>query len=187
MTASERVCMTQQDYVRLRSELSALRSRPGVEVPDDLMDYDGNLIVHDTALKKRIRKIHDLLTNAVVDEDAVGDGIAEPGMVLTIRYDATGETETFSLGRRADIADGGHIKAYSTASPLGRAIIGARPGEKRSYPIPNGAHLPITLLKVEPYRTHIRKRPQSHSISAARSGRLRRSCSSTAPSPAAAK
>lgn len=171
MTATERVCMTRQDYVRLQNELAALRSRPGIEVPDDLMDYDGNLGVRDTALIKRIHKIHDLLTNAVVDEKAAGDGIAEPGMVLTIRYDATGETETFSLGRRARAAEGAHIKAYSMASPLGRAIAGARPGEQRSYAIPDGAHLPITLLEVVPDGTRSWKSSQSQSVSPARSDR----------------
>ena len=87
------------------------------------------------ALQARIREIEDLLTNAVVGEDAVFDPVAEPGMVLTIRYDDTGETETFLLGRR-DVEDAG-IKVYSTASPLGRAIAGARPGDQRIYAVPN--------------------------------------------------
>lgn len=76
--------------------------------------------------------------------------IAEPGMVLTIRYDATGETETFLLGRRG-APDGTDLTVYSLASPLGRAIAGAVPGEQRSYAIPDGPHLPVTLLSAVPY------------------------------------
>lgn len=81
-----------------------------------------------------------------------GDCIAEPGMVLTIRYDGMGETETFLLGRRG--AEGADLTVYSMASPLGHAIAGARPGERRVYCIPDGTRLLVTLLKAEPYGSH---------------------------------
>jgi len=79
------------------------------------------------------------------------DYMAEPGMVLTIRYDTIGETETFLLGRRG--SEGANLKVYSMASPLGRAIAGARAGEQRIYSIPDGTHLLVTLLKAVPYRS----------------------------------
>ncbi|BBZ14148.1 GreA/GreB family elongation factor [Mycobacterium branderi] len=78
--------------------------------------------------------------------------VAKPGMVLTIRYDATGETETFILGRRG-APDDTDLTVYSMASPLGRAIAGARPGEQCNYAIPDGPHLPVTLLSAVPYRS----------------------------------
>src|ERR1700730_1632833 len=56
------------------------------------------------------------------------DGIAEPGMVLTVRYDETGETETFLLGVPG--AEAGDIEVYSMQSPLGTAIAGARAGQR---------------------------------------------------------
>ena len=93
----------------------------------------------------RIQQIHDLLVNAVVGEDPPDDGIAEPGMVLTIRYDDTGDTETFLLSVRG--AEYGDIEVYSNQSPLGAAIAGARPGERRSYTLPSGATLTVTLLR----------------------------------------
>jgi hypothetical protein len=98
MTSTEPVWMTRQAHTRLQTELAALRSRPNIEVPDDFMDYDDNLVANYAARQARIRQIQDLLTNAVVGEDPPDDGIAEPGMVLTVRYDDTGETETFLLG-----------------------------------------------------------------------------------------
>ena len=82
MTSTQRIWMTRQDYTRLHNELAALRSRRSIEVPDDFMDYDANLITGYPARRARIREIQDLLTNAVVGEDAAGDPIAEPGMVL---------------------------------------------------------------------------------------------------------
>ena len=78
MTTTERVWMTRQAHTRLESELAALRSRPSIEVPDDLMDYDGNLATH-LARQTRIRQIRDLLSNANVGEGPPDDGIVEAG------------------------------------------------------------------------------------------------------------
>jgi transcription elongation GreA/GreB family factor len=76
-------------------------------------------------------------------------------MVLTIRYDDDGETETFLLGVRG--AEDSELEVYSVHSPLGSAIAGARPGEQRTYTIPSGANLPVTLLSAVPYGAHAPK------------------------------
>ncbi|MGD1171539.1 transcription elongation factor GreA [Mycobacterium seoulense] len=157
MTGTERIWITRRDYVRLHNELAALRSRRSIEVPDDLMDYDANLVAGYAARRARICEIQDLLTNAVVGEDAVGARIAEPGMVLTIRYDASGETETFLLGRR--FGEGADVTVYSTLSPLGHAIAGARPGEQRIYPLPDERGRLVTLLEAVPYEMYVAKNP----------------------------
>jgi transcription elongation factor GreA len=99
MTSIQRIRMTRQDYTRLHTELAELRSRRSIEVPGDFMDFDANLIARDRARQARIREIEDVLTNAVVSED-VYDPVAGPGMVLTIQYAITGETETFLLAGR---------------------------------------------------------------------------------------
>jgi transcription elongation GreA/GreB family factor len=73
-------------------------------------------------------------------------------MVVTIRYDDTGDTETFLLGvRGAEYAD---MEVYSIESPLGAAIVGARPGERRTYQLPSGTPLAVTLLQAVPYGIH---------------------------------
>ena len=69
-----------------------------------------------------------------------------------MRYDDTGEIETFLLGVRG--AEDADIDVYSMQSPLGRAIAGARVGEQRTYSIPSGADLPVTLIKAMPYGMH---------------------------------
>jgi len=173
MTTIQRIRMTPHDYTRLHDELTGLRSRRGVEVPDDLMDYNPKHRARQSVRQARIHQIEGLLTNAVVvGEAAAFDPVAEAGMVLTIRYDDTGEAETFLLGRpcpeRAD------LKVYSMASPLGRAIAGARPGDQRFYAIPDGTGRFVTLLKSRPYGMHVTKNigPQAASrgatVSAAR-------------------
>jgi len=162
MTSTERLWMTREAHTRLQSELAALRSRPSIEVPDDFMDYDDNLVAKYSARQARIRQIQDLLSNAVVGEDPPDDGIAEPGMVLTVRYDDTGEIETFLLGVRG--AEDADIDVYSMQSPLGSAIAGAHVGEQRTYSIPSGANLPVTLLKAVPYGMHTPKRARAQSV-----------------------
>ncbi|OBH67591.1 transcription elongation factor GreA [Mycobacterium intracellulare] len=156
MTTIQRIRMTPQDYTRLHDELAGLRSRRGAEVPDDLMDYNPKRRARQSMRRARICQIEGLLSNAVVvGEGAAFDPVAEAGMVLTIRYDDTGETETFLLGRPCP-EDAG-VKAYSMASPLGRAIAGARPGDRRFYAIPDGTGRSVTVLRALPYEMHALK------------------------------
>lgn len=147
MNETQGIWLTRHAYGRLLGELRALRSRRSIEVPDDFMDYDANRIARYSARRARIRAIEDLLARAILLEDAV-DNTAEPGTIVTIRYDDTGETETFRLGRYG--AKDADVKVYSTLSPLGRAIAGARPGERRIYSIPGGADLVVTVLSAVP-------------------------------------
>ena len=160
MTSTEPVWMTPQAHTRLQTELAALRrSGPSIEVPDDYMDYDDNLVARHASRQARIRQIQDLLTNAVVGQDPPDDGIAQPGMVLTVRYDDTGEID---------------IEVCSMQSPLGHVIAGARPGAQRTYSIPSGANLPVTLLKAVPYGMHAPKPARAQSVPPRRKGARRR-------------
>jgi transcription elongation GreA/GreB family factor len=149
MTTTEQIWITREAHTRLEAELADLVSRPSIEGPQDFRDYDDNLVATNSARQARIRQIHDLLSNAVVGEPPPDDGIAEPGMVLTVRYDDTGDIESFLLGVRG--AEDADVDVYSTQSPLGSAITGAHVGEQRTYSIPSGANLPVTLLAAVPY------------------------------------
>ncbi|MGV0743043.1 GreA/GreB family elongation factor [Mycolicibacterium sp. XJ870] len=149
MTTMQRVWMSPQAHDRLQDELSALRELLTSEAAED---SDENQVAIQRARQARIQHIHDLLLNAVVGEDPPDDGVAEPGMVLTVRYE-TGDTETFLLGVRG--AEYGDIEVYSVHSPLGAAIVGARPGEQRDYQVPSGALVPVTLVSAVPFGLHV--------------------------------
>ncbi|MEU7474566.1 GreA/GreB family elongation factor [Lentzea sp. NPDC042327] len=138
-----RVWLTPQAHHRLRNELTTLLAPPRAQSDDETSP------VPQQQRTARIRQITDLLTNAIVGEDPPDDGIAEPGMVLTVRFDDTGETETFLLGARG--AEHGAVEVYSPDSPLGAAVNGARQGERRTYRTPSGAAVPVTLLSAVPY------------------------------------
>lgn len=160
MSATDRIGITRQDYIRLQNELAGLHLAHIIEKRDCTMDYSANRTARASAPRARIRKVKDLLANAVVDQDAVGDVIAEPGTVCTIRYDDTGDTETFLLGRYGAPADA-QMTVYSLASPLGRSIVGARSGEQRIYAIPHERGRIVTLLQAVPYDKHVAERCKS--------------------------
>ncbi|MBP1820738.1 GreA/GreB family elongation factor [Mycobacterium sp. OAE908] len=149
MTETQRVWISPQAHERLHRELATLRQLCAGTVDDGV---DENTAAVKRGWQARIQQIHDLLINAVVGEDPPDDGIAEPGMVVTVRYDDTGDTETFLLGVRG--AEYGEMEVYSTHSPLGAAIAGARPGQKRSYSLPSGVTLTVTVLSAVPYGLH---------------------------------
>ncbi len=149
-TTTTRVWISPQAHERLHRELDTLRFLFSAGIGD--AEADENATVVQRAWETRIQQIHDLLINAVVGEDPPNDGIAEPGMVVTVRHDDTGDTDTFLLGvKGAEYAD---MTVYSIQSPLGAAIAGARPGERRTYQLPNGPDLAVTLLNAVPYGLH---------------------------------
>lgn len=140
-TAAQQVWLTPAAHQRLENELAELHAE------------------HDPATRaertERIRQIQSLLNHAVVGEDPPDDGVAEPGMVLTIRYD-DGDTETFLLGVR-EVEHDSELEVYSPGSPLGTALLGARRGEQCSFRTPNGRTVAVTLLDAVPYGRHQRQ------------------------------
>lgn len=149
MTTAQPIWMTPQAHSRLTAELALLNSLSATEPVDD---DDANTVAVQRARRTRIQRIHDLLLNAVVGQDPPDDGVAEPGMVLTVRFGDTDETETFLLGVRG--AEYGELEVYTTTSPLGAALLGARPGDQREYSVPSGRLMKVTLLESVPYGLH---------------------------------
>lgn len=138
--------LTPATYARLRSELEFLS---GTHTDPEAEAEFGPRPEGDVRLS-RVARIHALLNNAVVGEAPPDDGVAEPGMVLTVDYQDGAEPETFLLGVR-DRAVEEEMRVYSPDSPLGAAVLGARRGEHRSYQAPNGATFTVTLLDARPY------------------------------------
>lgn len=152
MTSAQRVWISPQAYERLHRELATLRELCTAAAAGG--DADENSFALRQWWQARIQQIHDVLIDAAVGKDPPDDGIAEPGMVLTIRYDDTGDIETFLLGVRG--AEYGDMEVYSIQSPLGAAIAGARPGERRTYSLPGGSALTVKLLEAVPHGIHTR-------------------------------
>ena len=98
----------------------------------------------------RIRQLRQLLENAKVGEAPPDDGIAEAGMVVTVRFSGDDDTERFLLGHREANA-GSDLDVYSPTSPLGAALLGAKVGDTVSYEMPNGRTASVELVEAVPF------------------------------------
>jgi transcription elongation factor GreA len=107
-------------------------------------DYDAakNEQGHNEA---RIRHLEALLKNAVVSEGASGDTV-ESGCIVELRFDDDDDTVTYLVGSIEERHDAYDI--LSVASPLGKAVVGAGPGEQRSYEGPRGNELKVEVVSV---------------------------------------
>ena len=156
------VWLAQSAYDRLTTELmTLLRQRTeGLSGPaaeqfiGDSADQntDQQLLTDRRERDNRIRKLQELLQNPLVGQDPPDDGVAEPGMVLTVRYEDDQETETFLLAHHEEGAYPADLMLCSPDSPLGQALPGKKQGEKVQYVLPNGQVMEVTLLRAVPYR-----------------------------------
>jgi transcription elongation factor GreA len=142
------VWMTPHTRTALEAELAEL-----LTVPRSGSDRTGDVVDAWLARKQRIRDIHELLSRSADTQTPPDDGVAEPGMVLTVRFDDA-EEETFLLGTLAITDD--ELDVITAASPLGSALLGATPGSRRTYRLPTGRTVSVTLLAAVPFGLHHR-------------------------------
>lgn len=161
MSDTQVTWLTQEASDRLKKELDELiDNRPAMAAKINASREEGDLKENggyhaareeQGQQEARIRQLQELLRNAKVGEAPTRSGIAEPGSVLTIRYEGDDDTEEFLLATREE---GAHdaLEVYSPSSPLGSALLGAKDGETREYTLPNGSTQKVTLVKAVPYK-----------------------------------
>jgi transcription elongation factor GreA len=152
--------LTQEAYDRLTNELEELKANRPVlakEINDrreegDLRENGGYQAAREEQGKQegRILQLQDMLRRAKVGEAPPDDGVAEPGMLVTVRYEGEDETETFLLGSREEAETAG-VAVYSPQSPIGRALNGRHEGETVEYETPNGKTMKIELISAKPF------------------------------------
>jgi transcription elongation factor GreA len=153
--------LTQDAYDRLSKELAELiANRPAMakEINDrreegDLKENGGYHAAREEQGKQeaRIVQLQALLRDAQVGEPPANDGIAGPGKVVTVRFgDDEDDTETFLIGSREE-AETADVQVYSAASPLGKALTGAKDGDTVTYETPTGKTMSVTLLSSKPF------------------------------------
>ncbi len=157
----EAVWLTQAKYDELKAELEHLRGPGRQEVVDkvsaardegDLKENGGYHAAREELGKidGRIAQLEDMLQRVQIGEVA-DDGIVEPGMVVTYRFDGDQDTETFLLGAREMRGDDDQIEVYSPQSPLGSAINGKKVGATVEYQAPNGSTIKVEIVDAKPY------------------------------------
>jgi transcription elongation factor GreA len=153
--------LTQDAHDRLSKELDELvgnRTAMAKEINDrreegDLKENGGYHAAREEQGKQeaRIVQLTQLLRSAQVGAAPASDGVAGPGMVVTVRFGgADADSETFLIGSREE-AETANIDVYSAASPLGKALTGAREGSTVSYQTPTGKTLQVKLEKAVPF------------------------------------
>jgi transcription elongation factor GreA len=157
---TQRVWLTEDAFNRMKVELANLLvERSGYGIGNGELaagepqgrDVDDGAVMADWQHRElRIRQLMELIRSAVVLEPP-DDGVAEPGMVLTVRYDGDDSTETFLMVDRQEAAQAG-LAVCSLRSPLGRALAGAAQGEERRYRVPDGSTVKVTLVRAVPFR-----------------------------------
>jgi transcription elongation factor GreA len=152
--------LTQDAYDRLSNELQTLidgRTAMAQEINDrreegDLKENGGYHAAREEQGKQegRIVQLQALLRSAKVGEAPASDGVAGPGMLVAVRFDGDDEDETFLIGSREEAETAG-VEVYSGQSPLGKALTGAREGDKVEYETPTGKTMKVTLVSAKPF------------------------------------
>ena len=159
------IWLTQDAYDKLQAELDNLRGPVRTEIvarisaareEGDLRENGGYHAAREQQGQEeaRIRQLQELLNNAKVGEAPEQSGVALPGSVVKVYYDGDeNDTETFLIGTREQAVNDGKLEVYSPASPLGAALIDAKVGETRTYTVPSGSTVEVTLVSAEPYHS----------------------------------
>lgn len=131
----EVVWMTPAALEHLRSEIAELEAPP--------RELDDQELAKLVELKE--------LVGRAQAETKPDDGLVEPGMRVTVRFDAEGTEAEFIFGSRAALELDGSIKeeVYSPESPVGSAINGLKVGETATINTPKGPRK-LTIIKATP-------------------------------------
>lgn len=104
----------------------------------------------DEAERSRLIELKDLLRRARA-ETKPDDGLVEPGMRVTVRFEDDGSERTFVFGSRAVLGldSSLDVDVYSPESPLGAAIDGKHVGDRATLEAPKGPRT-LTIVAAVP-------------------------------------
>jgi transcription elongation factor GreA len=153
MDLTEPVLLTPEGLERLKSELEVTRKRRGEAAerlreafqPGDIEDNPEYEQAKEevSLLDAKIYELEEMIGRAQLLEDH-HSGIAEPGSTIDVE-DEDGSVETYHLvgAVESDPAAG----RISVESPVGRALVGKRAGQKVTVNVPSGV-LNLTIKTI---------------------------------------
>lgn len=153
---NDTVWLSQSAYDRLSSELMHLKTTGREEASASIKAARAHGDLRENAeydaakeeqgkMEARIRQLTAVLQDAVVvEERAVSDSVAV-GTVVALRFDGDEDVERYLVGSIEERDD--DLEVVSPQSPLGSALMGAKPGEQRSYEV-NGRTLQVEVVSL---------------------------------------
>ncbi len=146
--------LSQEAHDRLSAELEDLRTngRPRISAEIEVARAHGDLRENaeyhaakdeQGRMEARIRQLEALLDSAVIGERDSADEVA-PGVVVVL--EPAGDQDTYLVGSREDRHR--DLEVLSADSPMGRAVLGARAGETRTFETPAGASLDVRVVEI---------------------------------------
>ncbi|MDP9020800.1 MAG: transcription elongation factor GreA [Actinomycetota bacterium] len=144
-------------YERLQRELEEMTTEGRVEIARKieaaraLGDLSENGDYHAAKeeqgkMEARIRQVSAVLADAVVvDEPSRGGDRVTVGTVVHLRFPGDDDVERFLVGSIEERHD--DLEVLSPGSPLGRAVMGAAPGIRRTYEV-NGRALEVEIVSI---------------------------------------
>ena len=152
------VVMSSDEYAVLVRELETVRATHRRELAERLHDVrvhgtisdDDDLLaaLEDTAIgRARIAQLEDLVRCATVldDHETWSDGTAALGSTVEVADDAGRTVEYRLIGRRTAESRPDEV---SLGTPVGKALVGARPGDVVRVSLPSGRARSLTVLGV---------------------------------------
>jgi transcription elongation factor GreA len=154
---AEAQLLTTSQYAALERELEALRERHRAELATRLRAARGpeggpdeahlRTVLDEAAIDEaRIAQLEERLRSArVVDVDLASQGAAGLGALVRVVDDEGRTSEYEIVGRRSPTARRSEV---TPASPVGEALIGARPGDAAQIRLPDGRRRTVRVLDV---------------------------------------
>lgn len=100
---------------------------------------------HQGLMEARIRQLAAMVENAEIVEGTDGD-VVEPGSVVELRYEGDDDADTYFYGSVEE--RGIEHDIISPGSPLGKALVGKKPGDKVDFVSPTGATLTVEVVAI---------------------------------------
>jgi transcription elongation factor GreA len=153
--------LTRAEFNELVGELDRLRAAHRADLAERLRDArafgspgdddDWLTVMEDAAVEQgRIRQFERLVAAAtVVDEAPDGDFGARLGSIVRVQHD-DGRTVEYELAGWRNPQDA--ASAVSLGSPVGRALVGVRPGDVVGVQLPSGRERSLRVLDVRAAR-----------------------------------
>lgn len=146
LSASARAAVSARLDDLLAQRVALFAETTSTDGSGDAADRAGNVeaIIRLEELDARIASLREQLS--APEATASDDDSVQVGSRVTIRFAEDEAPEPFLVGLLEQA--GGSVEVITPASPLGRALLGARPGDSVVYRSASGAPLTATLVEV---------------------------------------